>query len=292
VACVSVNGLAFEFAIGFDMIAQMMVCLCGSGAYICRRRCYHISRSNSIMSRIQIDIPTPQNVIISYSLATFGERLLAMVIDIVIFFTAFWILLLIVIAIKSDGLIVFFLSMSPVLFLTYFFLQEVLNKGRTIGKRALNIMVVKTDGSVLKWSEMILRAACLIPDLLFSGGVIGSAMINTHQKRQRLGDIAAGTYVIKSVGSNSMIFLQDLLSIQTISSYTPKFEQVRQLTEKDMIFIKTVIQRAEKYANTAHYNAVLDLSEHLRERLGIEQVPQNRIEFLKTLLKDYVVMTR
>ena len=249
------------------------------------------------MNRTQIDIPTAQNVIITYPLASYGERLLAMIIDGLIygtavsFFTAGMALLFEQLGLGSWFLML--LQLAPfILMVAYFSISEVMNKGRTIGKMALNIKVMKTDGGDLKWTDMVLRATCLFPDLLFSFGVVGSILINTNPKRQRLGDIAAGTVVVKAAGSNSSIWLRDLLSIQTLTEYTPMYPQVRNLTEKDMVFIKSVILRTERYQNVAHQNAALDLSEHLREVLQIEKMPANRLDFLRTLLRDYVVLTR
>jgi hypothetical protein len=137
---------------------------------------------------------------------------------------------------------------------------------------------------------MFIRALCTIADHLLSLGVVGTVLINTTPRRQRLGDIAADTIVVKLGGPQ--IWLRDLLAIQTKDTYTPVYPQVRELAEKDMVFIKSVIVRAEKYRNQAHDEAVIELTEHLRERLEIEKMPANRLDFLRTLLKDYVVLTR
>jgi uncharacterized RDD family membrane protein YckC len=250
------------------------------------------------MVRTQIDIPTAQNVIISYPLASFGERFLAMLIDAFVVSTGVSLIIggftLIIVRLGlEETFIMMILGLSPIILsVGYFAVAEVLNKGRTIGKMATSIQVMKTDGGDLRWSDMMLRALCLLPDLAFSVGAVGSVLINTTPRRQRLGDIAAGTVVVKSAGTNSGIWLRDLLAIHTLSDYTPAFPQVRTLTEKDMVFIKSVIIRSEQNYNTAHSNAVIELTEHLRNTLQIEKIPADRVEFLRTLLRDYVVLTR
>jgi hypothetical protein len=59
-----------------------------------------------------------------------------------------------------------------------------------------------------------------------------------------------------------------------------------------MLFVKTVLSRYQHYPNHAHEVVVEDLVSHLLPLLNIEERPLNRVEFLKILLKDYIVLTR
>jgi hypothetical protein len=87
--------------------------------------------------------------------------------------------------------------------------------------------------------------------------------------------------------------LNDILNISALENYTPMFPDVRRLSEQDMIVIKTVLVRTDKYRNNAHYDARVALVQQIATRLAI---PYNSIknheQFLKTLLKDYIVLTR
>jgi hypothetical protein len=67
---------------------------------------------------------------------------------------------------------------------------------------------------------------------------------------------------------------------------------VRNLSEKDMIFIKTVLTRLQQNPNQAHEEVMEDLVTHLMPLLDVEKRPADRKEFLKTLLRDYIVLTR
>ncbi len=104
--------------------------------------------------------------------------------------------------------------------------------------------------------------------------------------------MAANTTVIKLFRSRYQFRLEDILSISSLQNYTPVFPQVRNLTERDMLFIKTVLTRQINYPNPAHITVVEDLITHLMAVLDIQQRPANRLEFLKTLLRDYIVLTR
>jgi uncharacterized RDD family membrane protein YckC len=231
-------------------------------------------------------------------LASFGERLLAMFLDAALYFfgalifmNAFSSIFRLLIG-DSEWIWMLFVLAPVVSIIFYLGLQEMLNKGRTLGKIAVKIKVIHTDGSDLKWSAILLRALCILPDLLFSFGMAGSILINVTPRRQRIGDMAAGTVVVKVNPIANQITLEDLLSLKTLSDYQPVYPQVKSMTEKDMIFIKSVIVRSERNLNVHQNDALIQVTEHLREVLGISTAPADRVEFLRTLLRDYVVLTR
>ena len=120
---------------------------------------------------------------------------------------------------------------------------------------------------------------------------IAIIMISSSPKRQRLGDLTANTTVIKS--KQDMQFqLGDILKISSMDNYEPQFPQVKRLSEPDMLLIKGAIFRYQKYRNQAHQKVIIDLVTHLQEVLDIHKKPKNKVEFLKTLIRDYIVLTR
>ena len=85
-----------------------------------------------------------------------------------------------------------------ILTLLYFIVMEA-TRGATLGKMALGLRVVKTDGSPISWSESIIRNLLRIIDGLFVY-LVGAILVWTSPLRQRLGDRAAKTVVIRSRG--------------------------------------------------------------------------------------------
>ena len=69
--------------------------------------------------------------------------------------------------------------------------------GQTLGKRIINIKVVKADGSRCDMSSAFLRSILRIIDSLFIG-IVGIIVILTTEKKQRIGDIVANTIVVKT----------------------------------------------------------------------------------------------
>lgn len=244
-----------------------------------------------------IEINTTQNVTIEYELAKLRERGLAWLLDIAIVLVGYFVFFQLLRAMLGDFMEETGWAMLVVLFpvLAYFLyniLFEIWNIGQTPGKMALSIKVVRLDGKDPEWSDVVLRAVLHLVDSLFSFSVIGAMLIKTTGKSQRLGDMAANTTVIKIQASQYQFRLQDILSISTLENYKPVYPQVRRLSERDMIFIKNVLSRMQRYPNQAHEEVVEDLVTHLMPILEIGQRPLQRVDFLKTLLKDYIVLTR
>jgi uncharacterized RDD family membrane protein YckC len=245
-----------------------------------------------------IDITTTQNVTIEYDLAPLRERALAWVLDLVLVIILYIMFFQFMRFLLGDGMFAnmgwtMIIVLFPfLLFFFYNILFEILKGGQTPGKTAMSIKVVRLDGKDPEWSDVLLRAVLHLVDSLFSFAVIGSLLIKTTSKSQRLGDMAANTTVIKIQGLRSQFRLDDILNISTISNYEPVYPQVRSLGEKDMIYIKTVLLRFQRYPNQAHHEVVEDLVSHLMPVLNIEQRPKDRVEFLRTLLRDYIVLTR
>lgn len=242
-----------------------------------------------------IEIRTTQNVTIEYELAGLRERALAWMLDSAIVVISYYLLMILIMVVfggVGDWWGVFLGIMVFLVYFLYNMLFEILRRGQTPGKMALAIKVVRLDGKDPEWSDVTLRALLQLVDTIFCLGIVGGLLIKTSSKAQRLGDMAANTTLIKLQSSNYTFRLADILSISSLQNYQPVYPQVRHLSERDMIFVKTALTRYSAYPNQAHEALIEDLVTHLMPILDVSQRPLNRVEFLKTLLKDYIVLTR
>lgn len=242
-----------------------------------------------------IDIRTSQNVTIEYELANLRERILAFVIDLLIllvFYILFFFLFLRAFNNSNDLFLSVILGLLPVILLVaYQFLSELLADGQSWGKKAIGIKVVRLDGRQAGLSDYLIRAIFLLVDVVFGLGVPAAILIATSAKNQRLGDMTAHTTVVRL--RNRMHFqLEDILNIESLSGYEPVFPEVKALEEQDMLVIKSALSRYRTYRNEAHLAALAELAERLRFILGLNRTGQSDEEFLKTLLRDYIVLTR
>lgn len=244
-----------------------------------------------------IEIKTAQNVTIEYELASLRERILAFFIDVIIIATAYLMLFVLIISIfveafDQGGMIGRVISFLPIFgFILYQFLFELLADGQSLGKKVMGIKVVRIDGRQPNTTDYLLRSIFHIADTLFTSGILAALVISTSGKRQRLGDMAVNTTVIRK-GINQRFRLEDILNIQSLDNYTPSFPAVKTLTDNDMLAIKNVITRYMSHRNEAHEEALNTLVKRLQDLLDIPQFEGAKIEFLRTLLRDYIVLTR
>jgi uncharacterized RDD family membrane protein YckC len=245
-----------------------------------------------------IEITTTQNVAITYQLASVGERIAAYLLDLFIVFGTY-ILIWIALGISglssklmSEHLTTFWLFLFPLtLFLGYHLLMEALISGQSVGKKVIGIRVLRADGKEATFSDYLLRSILQLLDVFFSSGMLAVLLVSSTKNSQRLGDMAANTVLVR-LKTNQFFELADILKIENIDNYTPQYPQVRQLKEKDLLLIKMVLLRAKKYPNKAHEDLVIDTVQHLVTLLQIPIYPRNNTEFLMTLIRDYIVMTR
>jgi len=70
------------------------------------------------------------------------------------------------------------------------------------------------------------------------------------------------------------------------------YPQVVRYQEDDMILIKEVLSRHQKWKNASTKNAIMTLSDKIAEDLKINLKDQSRKELLENVVKDYVILTR
>jgi len=251
-----------------------------------------------------IEIRTTQNVIIEYELANAWNRVAAFLIDCLIVTGIYLVFtLMVAIAFRPDTYApvdsenlqrweMILMGLLPVyIFLGYMLLSEVLMGGQTWGKKGMGIRVVSLDGREPGMTDYLLRTVFYIADVFTSSGIIALLFISASAKGQRLGDMTANTTVVKT-NPKFQFNLKDILRIESTENYTPVYPQVRQLSEQDMLLVKNTLLRYREYPNDAHRTALNDMIRRLMELLDITEFPREREQFLKTLIRDYIVLTR
>jgi uncharacterized RDD family membrane protein YckC len=119
-----------------------------------------------------------------------GPRFLATLLDGVFLFIFLIIISLLFSEIPDLAALFFFLG----IFVYYVVMEAVW--GATLGKMILRLRIVRLDGSPIGWPEALVRTLLRLVDGLF-GYILGAILMNTSARRQRLGDMAAKTVVIR-----------------------------------------------------------------------------------------------
>lgn len=151
----------------------------------------------------RVRIATPEGVELDIGLAGVGSRLAARLIDFLIE-GAIIIGLLIALGLTSgDGetseAVTAILAIVIVfaVFWGYNVAFEAFNAGRTPGKKALGLRVVGDIGEPETFSMAATRNLLRVVDELMTLGLAGTIAIIASKDNQRLGDMAAGTLVVK-----------------------------------------------------------------------------------------------
>ncbi len=152
----------------------------------------------------RIRIETPEGVDLELTLAGLGSRLGAATLDQLIKTAGnLAVLLVMLLALSStDGAFgaVLFGFMLVVFFLIEFGYDvafEVFGGGKTIGKRALGTRVVRTSGASVDFKSSAVRNLLRLVDGPMTFYALGTFMILFTKRNQRLGDLAAGTVVVR-----------------------------------------------------------------------------------------------
>ena len=237
-----------------------------------------------------IRVHTAQNVTLEYEIASLGDRIVATIIDYVILIA--WAMLcamLLVLPMISSGrtsgtglgplvILVAFLAYAPLVF--YNLVCEVFFNGQSIGKKARNIKVMRLDGTAPSIGDYLLRWLLRIIDFQLAG-LVAIISIAATQRGQRLGDLAAGTTVVK-VRPNAS-FDVTLAGLSSIAGYQVVFPQVAVLADHDVALVRQLLQQASSRGN---YEVLNQIANKVKTLTGIQTDLQDE-PFLKTVLRDY-----
>ena len=143
----------------------------------------------------RLTITTPEGVELELQLAGLGSRFIAQTIDLLIKITA---IILVGIALSVLGLtgVAIMIPAFALILYAYDVVFETFSNGRTPGKRAAKLRVVRVGGEPVDFMSSAIRNVLRLVDGLPTSYVPGMISILATKKNQRLGDLAAGTIVI------------------------------------------------------------------------------------------------
>jgi len=148
---------------------------------------------------------TPEAVALEFRTANLGSRILAYLIDMVVVVAGILVGLFAVALLgqASDVVVPDWVALTIVLvllpawWLGYFIAFETLWRGRTLGKAALGLRVVTKEGAPVRFRHAAIRGLLGLVDFLVLGGFLAVVFILFTRDNQRLGDLVAGTLVLR-----------------------------------------------------------------------------------------------
>ena len=150
----------------------------------------------------ELVVSTPERVSFDYQVAGLGTRGIAQILDLLIvtglLVAVFFFGAAAAAGTRSDvvGTLIDLFGAFIVIF-GYFWISEAIFSGQTLGKRALRLRVVGDRGEPLTWVQAGIRNVIRIVDFLPYGYGVGVVVLFANGRGKRLGDLAAGTIVVK-----------------------------------------------------------------------------------------------
>ncbi len=145
-----------------------------------------------------VGIVTPEAVVLAFETAGVGSRLVGAVIDLTVQLIAFVVMVtgLAVLGHTPFGLAGVYIGLFVIAFV-YPVAVETLWRGRSLGKAALGLRVVTVEGAPIRFRHALVRGALGLVDFWGTSGACAVLTVLLTRRNQRLGDLAAGTLVLR-----------------------------------------------------------------------------------------------
>lgn len=225
-------------------------------------------------------IVTPEAVVLEFETAGIASRALAKLIDLVLLALLLSVVLVIVGLVGAAsgtgnggafGIIISVIAGFLALF-GYWCGLETWMRGRTVGKAALGLRVVTVEGGPIRFRHAFLRSVGGIVDFVIPpGGSVAIASALVTPRTQRLGDLAAGTMVLRdrrSVGVAAAVTYT--LPPGEFADYHLRLD-TSGLREADYLALRRFLLRSKEMTPAAHAHLVGELDVHLQNRLRLRR---------------------
>jgi uncharacterized RDD family membrane protein YckC len=232
-----------------------------------------------------IKVTTTQNIELEFELASLGERMVAYLVDgaIIAGYYLSVVLILIGSQVMNRNEWLIFALLLPVFF--YDLASEVFMNGQSVGKKVMNIKVISLSGESASVAQYLIRWLFRLVDFTLTFNLCALISIAVSERHQRVGDMVAGTTLIKTRPRSS---LQHTIYTPVVTeNYTVTFPEVSNLSSRDVQLVKEVIMSVNQSGNIMLARHAAD---KIKEVLHIQSDMEART-FLLLLLSDYNYLT-
>jgi uncharacterized RDD family membrane protein YckC len=232
-------------------------------------------------------IATPEGVSLELPLAGVGSRFVALLVDSLLQILAFVGLALLLLAVGAGGFTgdaVLAVAAFALVFV-YPVAFELGAAGRTPGKRWSGLRVVCDDGAAITFRASALRNLVRLVDAIPGFYFVGAVAIFASRNNQRLGDLVAGTIVVRepraAKGAPSPPELTAVVDVADLPAW-----DVSGLRPAELATLRRFLERRHELDRVPRDLLARDLAERLRPSVGgvgAEVAPERFLELVAVL---------
>lgn len=232
----------------------------------------------------RIRIETPEGVDLELTLAGLGSRMGSAILDALVRGVLYIVLTILAGAGSTSspdvaGLIgAFLLALIFLIEVGYDIAFETLGSGRTIGKRAAGLRVLRSDGSPVDFRSSAVRNLLRLIDGPGTAYIAGTISILMTSRNQRVGDLAAGTIVVRDRLGQSQATDVNYIYARENESVTL---DATALTMEELATLRRFLERRTQLAPAARMRLAIELADRLRWKVaGVPEFtnPEHLIE--------------
>lgn len=234
---------------------------------------------------------TPEGVVVHVQNAGPGTRMVAKGLDVLIQAVAIAAFALADVAVSGGSLgtagVVADLFAVPLILFGYPAVSEAVWRGRTLGKAALGLRVVTRDGAPCRFRHTLIRSVLFIVDGLLLGPAIGLLLLVLTRDTVRLGDLAAGTVVVRERTGAPMPAAATFDPIPGYEQLAAQLDVTR-LSAADYEVVRSMLLRAPTLRPEVRWHVAADIAARIAGLVAFRPPPGLHPEaFLHTVASAY-----
>ena len=231
-------------------------------------------------------VKTPESVAFSYDLAGLGSRFLAVTIDLAIQLlllgAIIWALALAAASAPRSAITAaasksvqsvttaIVVGLMFVIFFGYFIVFEAFWNGRTPGKTVMGLRVVRDAGYPLDLTSAVIRNLVRIGEFFLGFYAISALACVLSHENKRLGDMAAGTIVVRDA---------PIAALNNLVSVSEQVTRSGMLTAQEYALIDEFVARRTSLAPRIRARMAAQIATHVRSRVSydLQQLPDDEL---------------
>ncbi len=246
-----------------------------------------------------IQVVTPENVTVTYELAGIGSRGLAIMLDTVLEGIIVLIVLLAgtgvayisqSVMVRITGMVILWVVLVFI-WVIYPIIFEIVWDGRTPGKRLAGLRVIREGGYPINGTSAIIRNLARFIDFLPIFYGVGIITMFVQPEYKRLGDIIAGTIVIREpVAGEILLAAREEPIEEDLAVGLPDIRNLDRLTSEDYQALRSFVQRQGQLKPPIQERLAGQILQALSPKLDIPTEPlsaQDQIRMVQVLERAY-----